>query len=79
MTPEGPWGLLDRRADTPQEPMDAPSDGGGDTLRKRLEALEHQAELGGGQERIAKQHESKKLTARELARSPLTGERGPGV
>jgi propionyl-CoA carboxylase beta chain len=45
--------------------MDAPSDGGEDTLRKRLEALEQQAELGGGTERIAKQHESGKLTARE--------------
>jgi len=45
--------------------MDAPSDGGGDGLRKRLEALEQAAELGGGQERIAKQHEAGKLTARE--------------
>ncbi len=45
--------------------MDAPSDGDGDTLRKRLEALERQAELGGGAERIAKQHEAGKLTARE--------------
>ncbi len=45
--------------------MDGPSDGGGDTLRNRLEALERQAELGGGTERIAKQHEAGKLTARE--------------
>jgi len=45
--------------------MDAPSNGGGDTLRKRLEALERQAELGGGAERVAKQHEAGKLTARE--------------
>ncbi len=43
--------------------MDAPSDG--DALRKRLEALERQAELGGGAERVAKQHEAGKLTARE--------------
>jgi propionyl-CoA carboxylase beta chain len=43
--------------------MDGPSDG--DTLRKRLEALERQAELGGGADRIAKQHEAGKLTARE--------------
>ena len=44
--------------------MDA-KDGGGDSLRTRLEALESQAELGGGAERIAKQHEAGKLTARE--------------
>jgi propionyl-CoA carboxylase beta chain len=44
--------------------MDA-KDGGGDSLRTRLEALEQQAELGGGAERIAKQHEAGKLTARE--------------
>ena len=37
----------------------------GDTLRTRLLALEGQAELGGGAERIAKQHEAGKLTARE--------------
>ena len=43
--------------------MDAPD--GGDGLRKRLDALEQQAELGGGAERIAKQHEAGKLTARE--------------
>ncbi len=43
--------------------MDAPSDGDG--LRSRLEALERQADLGGGAERIAKQHEAGKLTARE--------------
>ncbi|MGO9831847.1 MAG: acyl-CoA carboxylase subunit beta [Myxococcaceae bacterium] len=42
--------------------MDAPD---GDTLRTRLLALERQAELGGGAERIAKQHEAGKLTARE--------------
>ncbi|HVE83173.1 MAG TPA: acyl-CoA carboxylase subunit beta [Myxococcales bacterium] len=36
-----------------------------DPLRARLEALEKQAELGGGQERIHKQHEAGKLTARE--------------
>ncbi len=36
-----------------------------DPLRARLEALEKQAELGGGEERIAKQHEAGKLTARE--------------
>src|SRR5690606_34843938 len=33
--------------------------------RARLEALERQAELGGGEARIAKQHEAGKLTARE--------------
>jgi propionyl-CoA carboxylase beta chain len=33
--------------------------------RARLEALNRQALLGGGQERIDKQHEAKKLTARE--------------
>ncbi len=36
-----------------------------DPLRARLDALEQQAELGGGPERIAKQHEAGKLTARE--------------
>ena len=36
-----------------------------DPLRARLEALERQAELGGGEERIVKQHEAGKLTARE--------------
>ena len=43
--------------------MDAPPDP--DPSRARLEALERQAELGGGTERIAKQHEAGKLTARE--------------
>ena len=36
-----------------------------DPLRARLKALEEQAELGGGVDRIAKQHEAGKLTARE--------------
>jgi propionyl-CoA carboxylase beta chain len=36
-----------------------------DPLRARLKRLEEQAELGGGKERIAKQHEAGKLTARE--------------
>jgi propionyl-CoA carboxylase beta chain len=36
-----------------------------DPLRARLQALERQAELGGGADRIAKQHEAGKLTARE--------------
>ncbi len=36
-----------------------------DPLRARLEKLEKVAELGGGQERIQKQHEAGKLTARE--------------
>jgi propionyl-CoA carboxylase beta chain len=36
-----------------------------DPLRARLEVLEKQAELGGGTERIQKQHEAGKLTARE--------------
>src|SRR5687767_6342953 len=36
-----------------------------DPLRARLEALERQADLGGGPERIQKQHEAGKLTARE--------------
>jgi propionyl-CoA carboxylase beta chain len=45
--------------------MDAKDGGGEDSLRKRLEALESQAELGGGTERISKQHEAGKLTARE--------------
>src|SRR6476620_8282945 len=36
-----------------------------DPLRARLAKLEKQAELGGGEERIAKQHEAGKLTARE--------------
>ncbi len=36
-----------------------------DPLRARLDELERQAELGGGSERIAKQHEAGKLTARE--------------
>ncbi len=36
-----------------------------DPLRARLQKMEALAELGGGAERIAKQHESKKLTARE--------------
>jgi len=43
--------------------MDAPPDP--DPLRARLDVLERQAELGGGTERIAKQHEAGKLTARE--------------
>src|SRR6516162_3663700 len=43
--------------------MDAPPDP--DPSRARLDALERQAELGGGTERIAKQHEAGKLTARE--------------
>jgi propionyl-CoA carboxylase beta chain len=36
-----------------------------DPLRARLKKLEEQAELGGGKERIQKQHEAGKLTARE--------------
>jgi propionyl-CoA carboxylase beta chain len=36
-----------------------------DPLRARLQKMEQQAELGGGADRIAKQHESGKLTARE--------------
>src|SRR5689334_2009597 len=36
-----------------------------DALRERLEEMEKLAELGGGEERIAKQHEAGKLTARE--------------
>ncbi len=36
-----------------------------DPLRARLDTLERSAELGGGQERIVKQHEAGKLTARE--------------
>jgi propionyl-CoA carboxylase beta chain len=36
-----------------------------DPLRARLEKLENQAQLGGGQERIDKQHKEGKLTARE--------------
>ncbi|EPX57833.1 Acetyl-coenzyme A carboxyl transferase alpha chain [Cystobacter fuscus DSM 2262] len=36
-----------------------------DPLRARLRQLEKQAELGGGADRIAKQHEAGKLTARE--------------
>src|SRR6476469_2330606 len=36
-----------------------------DPLRARLKNLEEQAELGGGKDRIAKQHEAGKLTARE--------------
>ncbi|HSP81295.1 MAG TPA: acyl-CoA carboxylase subunit beta, partial [Myxococcaceae bacterium] len=36
-----------------------------DPLRARLQEMEQQAELGGGPDRIAKQHESGKLTARE--------------
>ncbi|WP_187323622.1 acyl-CoA carboxylase subunit beta [Stigmatella aurantiaca] len=36
-----------------------------DPLRARLQQMEQQAELGGGADRIAKQHEAGKLTARE--------------
>jgi propionyl-CoA carboxylase beta chain len=36
-----------------------------DPLRARLDQMEKQAELGGGADRIAKQHEAGKLTARE--------------
>ncbi len=36
-----------------------------DPLRARLKTLEAQAELGGGEDRIAKQHKDGKLTARE--------------
>jgi len=43
--------------------MDSPPES--DPLRARLDALERQAELGGGAERVAKQHEALKLTARE--------------
>jgi propionyl-CoA carboxylase beta chain len=43
--------------------MNGPSET--DPLRARLQQLEQQAELGGGKERIAKQHEAGKLTARE--------------
>src|SRR6516165_6250623 len=43
--------------------MASPPDG--DPLRARLDALERQAELGGGEERIQRQHEAGKLTARE--------------
>jgi propionyl-CoA carboxylase beta chain len=43
--------------------MDSPPES--DPLRARLDVLERQAELGGGVERIAKQHEAGKLTARE--------------
>jgi propionyl-CoA carboxylase beta chain len=43
--------------------MDSPPES--DPLRARLDALERQAELGGGAERVAKQHEAGKLTARE--------------
>lgn len=32
---------------------------------EQLSALNHQAELGGGEDRIAKQHAAGKLTARE--------------
>ena len=35
------------------------------SIRDKLLALERQAELGGGVERIARQHRDKKLTARE--------------
>src|SRR5579871_5196626 len=38
---------------------------GSDPLRQRLEQMERLAELGGGEERIQKQHEAGKLTARE--------------
>src|SRR3954466_16281352 len=36
-----------------------------DPLRARLQKMEQQAELGGGADRVAKQHEAGKLTARE--------------
>ena len=36
-----------------------------DPLRARLDQMEKQAELGGGADRIAKQHEAGKPTARE--------------
>ncbi|MFN7133658.1 MAG: carboxyl transferase domain-containing protein, partial [Myxococcales bacterium] len=36
-----------------------------DPARARLESLHRKAELGGGQDRIEKQHEAGKLTARE--------------
>jgi propionyl-CoA carboxylase beta chain len=41
------------------------SDSSNDPLRARLQRMEELAELGGGAERIQKQHESGKLTARE--------------
>jgi propionyl-CoA carboxylase beta chain len=44
-------------------PMDATPEK--DPLRARLDEMEKQAELGGGADRIAKQHEAGKLTARE--------------
>src|SRR5215831_13742004 len=36
-----------------------------DPLRQRLNEMEDQAQLGGGEARIQKQHEAGKLTARE--------------
>jgi len=42
--------------------MDAPEN---DPLRQRLKAMEELAEVGGGPERIQRQHEAGKLTARE--------------
>jgi propionyl-CoA carboxylase beta chain len=42
-----------------QKPVDT------DPLRARLDALDSEAEKGGGEERIARQHQSGKLTARE--------------
>ncbi len=44
-----------------------------DPMRARLQALEAQAELGGGADRIAKQHKDGKLTARERIEWLLDG------
>src|SRR5499427_11109998 len=43
--------------------MDSPPDR--DPLRQKLKQMEDEARLGGGEERIQKQHEAGKLTARE--------------
>jgi propionyl-CoA carboxylase beta chain len=60
-----PAALLALLIDRPPKGQAMHGSSDGDTLRKRLEALEQKAELGGGPERIAKQHEAGKLTARE--------------
>src|SRR2546422_7720552 len=66
-----PRGMSDHTKKPPPEPSGGMSSAqrqerlGGLPAREKLAALDAQAELGGGQERIDKQHQEGKLTARE--------------
>ena len=68
-------GMSDHTKKPPPEPSGGMSSAqrqerlAGLPAREKLAALDAQAELGGGQERIDKQHQEGKLTARERWRS----------